>query len=540
MGTEHVETERKYDGDALPKRLDRVRGVAAAPRAEPQDLDAVYYDTQDLRLLRRRITLRRRTGGGDAGWHLKLPQAEDVRGEVRLPLAAGGPHDVPDELAVRVAAFTRGAALTPVAHLRTHRARRLLRDERGETLAQITEDRVAAQVLDAGRLDGARPAKRGGPVKRDRPVDGSGTEIRGWTEFEVELEQGTPALLDRVEAVFTEAGLVRSSWPSKLSRALGEDRVPETGPDRSGGPASKARAPAAGTAGALVMDGFRDRLATLLDLDGAVRRGEEDSVHRMRVTARRLRSLLKAHRRIFDRERAEALAAELRRLGKLLGKARDQEVLGEELVGQLDAVPARMRRSLRGHLTARYAQGYRQAWQQALARLDDARYFALLDSLDAFAADPPLRRRAGRTARPYLAGVLRREQRRTVKRLDHALRTEPGPRRDEALHSARKAAKRARYTADQARSQIPRRSRKRAAKFGTRMKKLHKVLGDHQDSVVIRRELLTLGGEDTGSRRHAFAYGLLHERQRHLADDAQQRVPKLRRRAGRRKLTRLP
>ncbi|WP_242418751.1 CYTH domain-containing protein, partial [Frankia sp. CpI1-P] len=36
-------------------------------------LDAVYYDSDDLRLARNQITLRRRTGGHDAGWHLKLP-----------------------------------------------------------------------------------------------------------------------------------------------------------------------------------------------------------------------------------------------------------------------------------------------------------------------------------------------------------------------------------------------------------------------------------------------------------------------------------
>ncbi|MGW3041067.1 CHAD domain-containing protein [Kitasatospora sp. NPDC001159] len=189
----------------------------------------------------------------------------------------------------------------------------------------------------------------------------------------------------------------------------------------------------------------------------------------------------------------------------------------------------------------RYAESYRQAWQQAVAELDGARYFALLDGLDAFATDPPLRHRANRKARGYLSGTLRREQRRTLKRLDRALRTEPGPHRDQALHRARKAAKRARYTADHAQSHIPRRTAKRAARFGARMKKLHKVLGAHQDSVVTLQELIALESQDTGSNeRHAFAYGVLYERQRHTAEAAQKHLPKLRRRAGRRKLTRLP
>jgi hypothetical protein len=35
-------------------------------------LEAVYYDAPDLRQLFEGVTLRRRTGGEDAGWHLKL------------------------------------------------------------------------------------------------------------------------------------------------------------------------------------------------------------------------------------------------------------------------------------------------------------------------------------------------------------------------------------------------------------------------------------------------------------------------------------
>ena len=56
---------------------------------ERAELEAVYHDTADLRLAREGITLRRRTGGSDAGWHLKLPvSGSDARDEVRLPLMA--------------------------------------------------------------------------------------------------------------------------------------------------------------------------------------------------------------------------------------------------------------------------------------------------------------------------------------------------------------------------------------------------------------------------------------------------------------------
>ncbi|BAS10441.1 uncharacterized protein Rv2226/MT2285 [Arthrobacter sp. Hiyo4] len=48
-------------------------------------LEAVYFDTQTHTLASRDITLRRRTGGVDAGWHLKLaaegPGSDDESGE---------------------------------------------------------------------------------------------------------------------------------------------------------------------------------------------------------------------------------------------------------------------------------------------------------------------------------------------------------------------------------------------------------------------------------------------------------------------------
>ncbi|WP_228718597.1 CHAD domain-containing protein [Kitasatospora acidiphila] len=80
------------------------------------------------------------------------------------------------------------------------------------------------------------------------------------------------------------------------------------------------------------------------------------------VSARRLRSLLKAHRRLFDRRRADPMDAQLRWLGRLLGEVRDQEVLGDQLVDGLDAVPTLMLQgALRGLITERYAHSYRQS-----------------------------------------------------------------------------------------------------------------------------------------------------------------------------------
>ena len=69
MGKRTQEIERKYEseGRAATPDLSGLPGVAGVRELEPAKLDAVYFDTADLRLAVRRITLRRRTGGDDAG-----------------------------------------------------------------------------------------------------------------------------------------------------------------------------------------------------------------------------------------------------------------------------------------------------------------------------------------------------------------------------------------------------------------------------------------------------------------------------------------
>jgi len=65
---------------ALPDLDGLIDGLVATPLPE-RHLDAVYYDTDDLRLARSGITVRHRTGEDD-GWTVKLP--EDGGGEATL------------------------------------------------------------------------------------------------------------------------------------------------------------------------------------------------------------------------------------------------------------------------------------------------------------------------------------------------------------------------------------------------------------------------------------------------------------------------
>src|SRR3954469_20418892 len=95
----HLEIERKFDVDpgfVLPD-LTGVDGVARVEEPEERRLEAVYHDTADLRLARAAVTMRRRTGGPDAGWHVKLPQAAGGRPEPPTP--PGRPAQAPPQAA---------------------------------------------------------------------------------------------------------------------------------------------------------------------------------------------------------------------------------------------------------------------------------------------------------------------------------------------------------------------------------------------------------------------------------------------------------
>ncbi|MFF9894733.1 CHAD domain-containing protein [Streptomyces longispororuber] len=509
------EIERKYDAaadGALPD-LGGVTGVADVAAQGVTDLDAVYYDTADERLAAASVTLRRRTGGGDEGWHLKLPvpTAEDTRQEVRAPLS----DDVPDALRALVRAHVRDAPLTPLVRLRTARDVRRLLGADGDPLADVSVDSVLAE-----RLGGS-----GGTA--------------AWTEIEVELADGRdPAFLDRVEKKLRKAGVRRSQAPSKLARALAETaaatgRATRDGQDPAspGGPGGR-REPD-GTAGAHVLAYLRHQRDALLAWDPAVRQELPDSVHKMRVATRRLRSTFKAYRKVLDRALTDPVGEELKWLAAELGVDRDHEVLTERLTAAVDGVP---RTLLLGPVHARLrvwaVAGATEARHRTTAVLDSDRYLALLDRLDALLSDPPLRKAAAAPAATVLPKVLLKEHARLTTRVEHALALAPGEERDTALHEARKAAKRARYAGEAA---VPALGRP-ARRFAKRVKAVQSLLGGHQDSVVARGTLRELAVQAHAAGESAYTWGLLYGREEAVAAARERELPGAWQRAARPKV----
>ena len=197
MTGDHLETEQKYDADAdfvLPE-------LGGRRPAEPKRiyLSATYFDTDELDLIRHHITLRRRVGGDDEGWHLKLPVRKDTRQERYAPLDEGGTDSVPARLAAQVEDITAGHTLRPIAILDTERTVVTVAGPAGDALVEVADDRVTALRFDE--------------------TDG---EPMTWREIEVEVKSPDSAdLLETIGKVLREAGARPSASESKLARVLG-------------------------------------------------------------------------------------------------------------------------------------------------------------------------------------------------------------------------------------------------------------------------------------------------------------------------------
>ncbi|MFJ9179777.1 CHAD domain-containing protein [Streptomyces sp. NPDC102360] len=489
------EIERKYDAPTdhfrLPDLL-KVPGVEAVIDKGVVELDAVYYDTEDQRLATDSITLRHRSGGADAGWHLKLPVAlsEGVRDEVQAPPSA----TLPRTLAGLVRSRVRGDELIPVVRLRSSRDVSHLTGADGSLLAEVCVDAVRAE-----RPDGERTT--------------------AWTEIEVELADGAdPAFLGKVEKRLRKAGVERSAATSKLARAL-----EETGATRRTERETSARA-GADTAGDHVLAHLRAQRDALVELDPAVRRDLPDSVHQMRVATRRMRSAFKTYKKVLDPAVTAPVGEELKWLAAELGIDRDREVLTERLTARIDAVPRTLLLGpVRGRLRI-WAVARRQGSRRhTVAVLDGKRYLDLLEALDALLADPALLPRAAKPATGALAKAALKDHARLATRIEHALSLPPGTDRDLALHEARKAAKRARYAGETA---VPALG-KQATKFAKRMKKVQTLLGEHQDSVVARETLRQIAIQAHAAGETAFTWGLLYGQEQAAAADEERRLPRL-------------
>jgi CHAD domain-containing protein len=428
-------------------------GDVEVRQAEHLELDAVYHDTADLRLVRRGVSLRHRTGEGPARWTLKLPTA-GVATSALTRLEIDVPDDEvidartpPDELVDLVRGWARSAPIGPVTRIRTRRVRHELGPPDGPPQAEIDDDEV--EVLDDGRV------------------------VATFRELEVELRgSDDEALLGRVASVLREAGAGDIDPSPKVARALGP---------RALAPPDVRPMPVPDPAGAGIEVVVRNALAAsamlLVDHDHAVRLDVPDGLHLARVGTRRLRSQLGALGPVVEAGQRDPLRAELRWLSGRMGALRDADVLHRLLGRGVEALVERDDRDAGARLLARLATERRDALAELLEALRSHRYVALLDAVVDVVVDPRLRVDPATPAADVLPPVVRSRWRRLRDAVgdvaDH-------PADERALHRVRILAKRVRYAGELAVPVAP----DVVPRFVEAVAELQDVLGELHDATV--------------------------------------------------------
>lgn len=478
MADSQRETETKYDvaPDFVIGDLAELVGSNASVQTRTVNLSSAYYDTAEQSLLRSQLTLRRRTGDTDTGWHLKVPGA-GFRTELHWPLA--GNDEVPGELRDLIRPFVGEAALLPTVTLNTVRTAHRVLEPDGQLVFELADDEV--------RADSA-----GAPVAVPR-----------WRELEVELgPAGSNADLERATDVLLRRGAYPSRFGSKLRRAL------------QGFPPSE---PAADSASAVLATYLRAQCDALTAGHFAISikpfepsgtSEPHEAIHQTRVAARRLRSALRTFAPLFEAEPAARLEAELAWFAAELGAVRDREVLRSRLARAVEDLPAYL---VVGPVAERIdtvlLDELKEHADALLATMRDERYSVLVHDLACWREQPPFT-----AAQPaeVLADYVGAAERKLAKRMKRAAGEQTPA---EELHRARKAGKRARYAAEAAAPALG----KGASKLAKSAARLQTLLGEHQDAIVATELLRRIADQVADEGGNAFSYGILVADQRRSA-----------------------
>ncbi len=265
-----------------------------------------------------------------------------------------------------------------------------------------------------------------------------------------------------------------------------------------------------------VLTMLRAQRRALLASDRGTRRGRDpEALHAMRTAVRRLRAILRAVRSSLDPEPAR-LGRELRWLGRVLGGARDLDVLRAHLRAELASLQGADATALR-RVLARLDAERTRAQAAVRATLASSRFARLRRSLDGALG-------AATAGGDVAVGRIARRRFKKLRRAVEALGEAPT---DRQVHAVRVGVKRARYAAELARGAVGR----RAKRFGREAGRLQDILGEYQDAAVAEARLRTLlrtVGADRAAARRLLARQ--QHRRRMAWADFRDRWPKLERR----------
>jgi CHAD domain-containing protein len=473
--TTYREVERKVrvdDAFDIAPVLDSL-GDYRARRGPAFTMHADYYDTDELTLFRWRITLRRREGGLDQGWHLKLPVSGGSigdRDEVRLELS----EHVPARLGDIVSPLIGEKPLKAQVVVETLRTPVSIVDAEGRMLAEVVDDHVTVRL--------------------------PGQSDSHFREIEVEAadaaEPASIACMEYVVERFLSAGgsLGTSSKAASAlgARAGGECDVPE---------------PRLPSSHVMAIDVIRVAIGSgvraLMLADVDVRRDAPDAAHSMRVAARRLRAFLHTFGDFFDSEWRHRISEELAWVASELGSIRDTEVLLQRLLDHAGALGDEDSARVSEFLNARVGQRLQSARASALAALRSDRHQYLIEDLIDAAANPsalPLAYADYSERMTKLAADSWHEFRHVVRdlRIDSP---------SVEWHHARILAKRARY-AMEALAPLEGKAVKRLAHA---LAVATGLLGVHQDAFVAQEALHSLASAPGTSGGIGLLLGRLYE-----------------------------
>jgi CHAD domain-containing protein len=415
---------------------------------ETRTLDNTYFDTAGAGLRLFGITLRRRIGGSETGWQLKVPS-----GTARTELQSEWPtKTLPPTLEKGVEGLAAGESLDAVAAIKTTRTAYRLLNADGDLLLEVADDQVESG-----------------------PPDGE-LMLHSWRELEVELgPAGKKKDRKRARKLLQAAGASPSTIRTKLDRAMGP-AVPD----------DQALTVEAGTVGELVAAYVAAQCEVLASNDVGMRTGKP-AVHKTRVAARRLRSTLRMFDEVFGAAPAEELNNELSWYADVLGQVRDRDILSARLSKQIAELPADQ---VHGPVEAEITKILAAERQEAVDRLNDAmltpRYKHLMQLLRGWRAAPPLSEAAGdvdAAAVKYAKNAKKTADKRLRKADDDI----------EQLHRARKAMKRARYAAE-----LVEPADKQMKAVAREAEAMQTLLGELQDATVTASFLSRISSEVSG------------------------------------------
>jgi len=344
-----------------PDALIGHRAFAVEGTGKPRRVREVttYFDTDDLALAGEGVSLRVRRRGKQHVQTLKS------RGET-----AG-------------IALRRGEWEWPVANNRPDLSRLAETPIATRLPAAIGDDLKPVVTTDVERTIWTLSCDGGAVIEAalDNGTISAGTAGVRIRELELELKHGAPAALYRVALELSETTPLAIESESKADRGY---RL------RTGLPpvARKARTPrfardanAAQAFRALLMSG----LGHMVGNQPAAAAGDVEGVHQVRVAIRSLRATLTLFSRLLDRRAAAGFNAELRRLGRLFGEARDLDVFCDAILPRAFTMPADG--AVPDRLTARVAERRRDARQRVAEELRSPAMGKLILALAVWAED---------------------------------------------------------------------------------------------------------------------------------------------------------